>query len=78
MTAKEKAVELVDKFAKYSHTDFDYSKGGYQVKSQIANAKECALIAVDEILGEIYSNKIITSDEKRIFWQQVKTEIEKL
>ena len=42
------------------------------------DAKKCALIAVDEILSEIYSNNFITSDNRRIYWQQVKTEIEKL
>lgn len=72
MTPKEKAQELVDRFSEYSHTDFDYNKRGYQVKSQIANAKQCALIAVDEI---IKSNPRLPHT---LDWQQVKTEIENL
>ena len=50
MNAKEKANELVDKFSEYAHTDFVYIRGGYQAESQLQNAKQCALILVDEIL----------------------------
>lgn len=77
MTAKEKAKELVWKFAEYSHTDFDYNNGGYQVKSQMENAKQCALIAVDEILKdkEIIDGMRVINDP---YWQQVKQELEKL
>lgn len=67
MTPKKKAKELVDKF---------YEILPYWVNEQ--DAKQCALIAVDEILSEIYSNNFITSDNRRIYWQQVKTEIELL
>lgn len=37
-------------------------------------AKQCALIAVEEILSELKYH----SDAQPIFWSQVKTEIEKL
>lgn len=37
-------------------------------------AKQCALIAVDEILNEIKYH----SDAQPLLWNQVKTEIEKL
>ena len=51
MTPKEKAIELVDKFKDYAndfYTDFASQEDLiYNIKS---NAKECALIAVDEIL----------------------------
>jgi len=60
MTPKEKAEELIDKFTQTNGNSFF--------------AKECALIAVDEILKlelqEVYQN----SD----YWQEVKQEIEKL
>jgi hypothetical protein len=60
MTPKEKAEELIDKFSQTNGNSFF--------------AKECALIAVDEILKlelqEVYQN----SD----YWQEVKQEIEKL
>jgi hypothetical protein len=58
MTPKEKAKELVDKF----------NVVGLQ---QRAEAYQCAVIAVDEILK--------TNPYKaRNYWQEVKTEIEKL
>jgi hypothetical protein len=76
MTPKEKAEELVDRFREYSHTDFNYSRGGYQVDTQIQNAKQCALIAVDEILS------FIEDDRKGFNWKdyykEVKQELEKL
>ena len=82
MTPKEKAEELVDKF--YQTTPNEYFvnepigiKGRYKSWEQ---AKQCALIAVDEIIktgplkmidwGEIISDKP--------FWQEVKQEIERL
>lgn len=37
-------------------------------------AKQCALIAVEEILNEVKYH----SDAQPLFWNQVKTEIEKL
>ena len=70
MTPKEKAKHLIDKYAELVPDDF----GGMDDEL----AKQCALIAVDEILSEIYSNNFITSDNRRIYWQQVKTEIELL
>ena len=44
-------------------------------------AKQCALIAVDEILKELdcaYNGEPITTNEHKQYWQQVKSEIEKL
>ena len=38
-------------------------------------AKQCALIAVDEICEELESERVF---EKYDFWQQVRSEIEKL
>jgi hypothetical protein len=51
MTPKEKAIELVDKFREYSHTDFNYYSG---VDTEIKNAKQCALIAVDLLISETF------------------------
>jgi predicted proteasome-type protease len=80
MSAKEKANELVDRFG-----------SGYPIickmnsrNMYMSEAKQCALIAVDEILK---SNPIIpleymleseALDAAAEFWQQVKTEIENL
>ena len=58
MTAKEKAKELVSKY-------FRWDIG-------IGYAKECALIAVEEVLG------YMGADRGTEFWQEVKREIEKL
>ena len=64
MTAKEKAKELVDKYFNLTdHMQFD-------------EAKECALIAVDEILSFIEDDRKVFSWKE--YYQQVKQEIEKL
>lgn len=60
MTAKEKAKELVEKII----------KNGYVINR--FNAKQCALIATDEILG------YMGADRGTEFWQEVKIEIENL
>ena len=79
MTPKEKAKDLVDRFSEYSHTDFNYSRGGYQADTQIQNAKQCALIAVDEILQMVDETMQGWLDADIIaYWKQVKEEIEKL
>lgn len=84
MTPKEKALELCDAFYQYlplehnvitTDGDLSWEYDGWK------NAKQCALIAVDEIIEanptelladpyEFYSNKG--------YWEQVKQEIEKL
>jgi hypothetical protein len=64
MTPKEKAKEL---FEKYYQLNF-YGFGVYCTTT----AKQCALIAVDEILKVIHTNM----EDK--YWQEVKQEIEKL
>ena len=81
MTPKEKAEELVDKF--YQTTPNEYFvnepigiKGRYKSWEQ---AKQCALIAVDEILKE----NLELPDEpetvvRYLFWQEVKQKIENL
>jgi hypothetical protein len=45
-------------------------KKGYQIEK----AKQCALIAVDEIIKELYYMGITITH----YWQEVKQEIEKL
>lgn len=64
MTPTEKANNLIEKYYQINKIfDFDY-------------AKECALIAVEEILDFItkYDNHI----KDYTYWQEVKQEIEKL
>jgi len=63
MEAKEKARELVEKFSNVALLD------SYE-------AKQCALIAVDEILK---ANKVWYEDSIPYkYWNEVKKEIEKL
>jgi hypothetical protein len=77
MTPKEKAQELVERFGEYSHTEFISYRGGYQLDTQIQNAKQCALIAVDEIL-KLVSDDLDLYYKDCIYWEQVKAEIEHL
>ena len=72
MTPKEKAKELVEKFL------FMYRPSMHPpyLKANEA-AKQCALIAVDEILLHEKNNHSVL-DKISDYWQEVKQEIEKL
>ena len=61
MTPKEKAKELVFKF-----------DDTMEFSTPQRFAKQCALIAVDEIL------KAIGFSDNKFYWQEVKQELEKL
>jgi hypothetical protein len=85
MKPKEKAKELVDKFRPHSHFwvhDLGRQKD-YDIE-QLENAKQCALIAVDEILKSKKQNIIHfyrCGDEFcecAGYWYEVKQEIELL
>ena len=71
--AKEKAIELVDKFTLYLGTDVN----GDECYVDIIEAKRCALICVDEILKNIpeevmsYKPFMMNTD----YWQEVRQEI---
>ena len=67
MTPKEKAKELVFKY--------DFYLGNEQ--ENIKEAKDCALIAVDEIINCTKNGLGLTKYSKE-YWQEVKQEIEKL
>ena len=82
MTPKEKAEELVDKF--YQTTPNEYFvnepigiKGRYKSWEQ---AKQCALIAVDEILNSNPNYPEFKENEGTPirYWEVVKQEIENL
>ena len=62
MTPQEKAKELVDKFY-WRETFFNVS---------FIDSKQCALIAVDEIIKNSFPGTI------ECYWQQVKQEIQAL
>ena len=67
MTPKEKAEELVE----------IYDSTLTYLESKL-KAKQCALIAVDEILNNIDFTSMINGTDDYNFWQEVKEEIEKL
>ena len=77
--AKEKAKELVDKFNEYTvQASITYPNG--KTEEFLGDAKECALIAVDEIL-DILNFDLGHDDTARHlskYYEQVKQEIEKL
>jgi hypothetical protein len=74
MTPKEKANELVQKFRSFAHADWNERNG---FEGETDNAKQCALIAVDEVLN-CTKNGLGLTVYSREYWQQVKTEIENL
>ncbi len=77
MTAKEKAEELVRKYYTFGLNNPAQSFSWYE-------CKECALIAVDEMRDRLIwhtgasdlGNTILVEDIK--YWEEVKTEIQKL
>jgi hypothetical protein len=69
MTPKEKAIDLMDSFIQRTRNKWESSMS-------YKRAKQCALIAVDEILNTI--EQIFETFEERKYWQEVKQEIEKL
>jgi len=84
MTPKEKAKELFGKFAMYLRANLLYDEEANE------DAKQCALIAVDEIIkqfvgvydsfkdaGVLDSTNVENSANYK-YWQEVKQEIKKL
>jgi hypothetical protein len=85
MTPKEKAEQLFGKFADIEHLGvYGNYNGTWEWSSSLwrKQAKESAIIAVDEImynnLMEYPQHSIIYAPHKNDYWQQVKHEIEKL
>jgi hypothetical protein len=80
MTPKEKAKELVNKqYSLITGMELSYvSKLIYLPKgdTNYETAKECALVAVDEVLCAIQDLPI--NEVNWNYWQEVKQEIEKL
>jgi vacuolar-type H+-ATPase subunit H len=83
MTPQEKAKELVDKFYQYANEEFDDKLNEYpgQVLSERRkirkeSSKQCAFIAVDEIINVTAGLKGWIDGFQ--YWEVVKQEIEKL
>ena len=70
MTPKEKAKEIVYKF--------------YDEIKYMERAKQCAMIAVDEVLNVLPQQEYLedrgeySENRERIYWKEVKREIENL
>lgn len=77
MTPKEKAQELFDKY---------WTLIAYKIEGSVGRIviKQCALIAVDEMLSMLaYTDNYVKDEMGKIgayliYWQEVKQEIEKL
>ena len=76
MTPKEKARELVDKFEPYVIRYTQDDVVGYldQETPILEYQKQCALIAVDEIIKAVESDWSFM-EARQEYWQQVKQEI---
>lgn len=67
MNEKQKAKKLIEKFYRFSR--------GQSEQARLINAKESALICMDEIQKE-HNPPWMMSDERWTYWQNVKTEIQ--
>lgn len=65
MTPKEKALELYQKYIRYTPVEFEYEY-----------AKKCALILVEEISDQ--SGMVYHTEGTEKYWEEVKKEIEQL
>ena len=82
MTPKEKAIELVGRFTVKVKCKVT-PKISVPITLRREQAKQCALICVDEILESLpidvnNDGTLIVSAEKREYWQEVKEELIKL
>jgi hypothetical protein len=69
MTPKEKAEQLVESFMLWKFQKCELTK---------KQAKQCALIAVDEILEFAYNYTDYNEKSTKEYWEEVKQEIFKL
>ena len=77
MTPKEKAQKLFDKYFLLQESATDKNGNWFVIALNKGLAKKCSLIAVDEIINlrpAITDSQI----EYKNYWQEVKTEIERL
>jgi len=76
MTPKEKAIELVNKFGKIKLGLTENGEPYLMAQESFREAKQCALIAVYEILDVIV--KIFETYDERKYWKEVEKEIQEL
>lgn len=74
MSPKEKAEDLIEKFVQYTPAEEEF---------EYLYAKQCALIAVDEVMefmkmDDEYTETLYNANSKWVhYWSEVKREIEK-
>ena len=71
MTPKEKAKELIEKYRDVSISFVDSIEGTCDIRINNEDAKECALIAIDELIKQVNHSDVG-------YWKEVKFEINKL
>jgi len=77
MTPQEKAEDLINSFY-YSLPNNGSEVGLNSTTERYKEAIQCALIAVDEIIKTIEYSSQADEMSKTSYWEQIKTEIEKL
>jgi hypothetical protein len=77
MTTKEKAIELINKFNEYTVKAIKYYANG-KINECKEDAKECALIATQEIIDTLYEYHYDSASGAFEYWTEVKEELEKL
>jgi hypothetical protein len=75
MTPKEKAKDLVNKMDLKQKPSLNLSRNEINLNDTILNAKQCALIAVDEIINSVVITDLTTAENQFIYWEEVKQEI---
>jgi hypothetical protein len=75
MTPKEKAIELIEKYRDVSISFVDSIEGTCDMRMNNEDAKECALIAVDEFIEYL---RWTQDYHLANYLREVKQEIEKL
>ena len=75
--AKDKAEELVGRFKRIS-VIVEEENATWFKRIGLENAKQCALICVDEIIKNEVNTTMSPNDNIMHYWEEVKNEIEKL
>ena len=79
MTAKQKAIELFDKFYFVNSDSVELITGEYEMLFSLheSDAKQCALIALDEIIEALKLNSYQNNEQLK-YYLLVKQEIQQL
>ena len=72
MTPKEKAKELLGKYAMYLRANLMHDEEANE------DAKQCVLVAVNEIISMGIMSDSGDWEMAKLYWEEVKQEIEKL